>query len=345
MQGFTGHKTTVSSGASVYCQYRRSSNPEATSRPLLLLIHGYPQNHLMWKEFVKGLPDDFNVLIPDLPGTKSPSADGSSRAHSKRAWAQDIIEAARQTHDPSNQGQSLKLIAFGHNRGARLAYRMALDAPGVVVGLAVLDIVPTSFMWAKMSLEEGRHEETRKSHHWVFLASPTPLPETLISSQAEFYYTHTINSWAGATARDAQKKAGITLLDWQKDSIAPFLTKDKAAYDRIVSTCEDYRAGSTADVEDDLASGIDPARFERNKQDAGASGVETHIPVFSVPVLVLSSVHLRRRFPVDEIWRSLCVKDGLVSLQIGDDGIGHFFVNEATKETLEGTISWLNQFK
>ncbi|KAG9095527.1 hypothetical protein FS749_010297 [Ceratobasidium sp. UAMH 11750] len=349
MQGFTEHKTTVSSGASVYCQYRRSASSEAASRPLLLLIHGYPQNHLMWKEFVKELPDDFDILIPDLPGygnsTKSPSADDSNRAHSKRAWAQDIIEAARQIHDSFNQGQDLKLIAFGHDRGARLAYRMALDAPGTVVGLAVLDIVPTPFMWAKMSLAEGRHEETRKSHHWVFLASPAPLPETLISSQSEFYYTHTINSWAGTTARDAQKKAGVTLLDWQKDSIAPFLTNDKVAYDRIVSACEDYRAGSTVDVEDDLASGIDPTTFERNKQDASASGVETRIPVFSVPVLVLSSMHLRRRFPVDEIWRSLCAHDGLVSLQIGDDGVGHFFVNEATEETLQGTIPWLNRFK
>ncbi|KAG8683806.1 hypothetical protein FRC08_014056, partial [Ceratobasidium sp. 394] len=119
MQGFTEHKTTVSSGASVYCQYRRSASSEAASRPLLLLIHGYPQNHLMWKEFVKELPDDFDILIPDLPGygnsTKSPSADDSNRAHSKRAWAQDIIEAARQIHDSTNRGQDPKLIAFGHD--------------------------------------------------------------------------------------------------------------------------------------------------------------------------------------------------------------------------------------
>ncbi|KAG9127642.1 hypothetical protein FRC07_011386, partial [Ceratobasidium sp. 392] len=239
----------------------------------------------MWKEFVKGLPDDFSILIPDLPGyggsTKAPSADNSSRAHSKREWAQDIIEAARQIHDP----QDLKLIAFGHDRGARLAYRMTLDAPGIVIGLAVLDIVPTPFVWARMNLAEGRHDETRKSHHWVFLASPAPLPETLISSQSEFYYTHTINSWTGASARAAQKDANVTLLEWQKDSIAPFLTNDSDAYHRIVAACEDYRAGSTVDIEDDLASGIDPATFERNKQDSGASGLETRIPVFSVPVL------------------------------------------------------------
>jgi haloacetate dehalogenase len=189
MDGFKEHTKTVASGASVYCQYRPSSNPEASARPLLLLIHGYPQNHKMWIDFVNGLPDDFSILIPDLPGcahlssfqdciptnpahisygqsTKPPSADGSSRAHSKKAWSQDLIEAARQIHTPPNQGE-LKLIAFGHDRGARLAYRMALDAPGTVVGLAVLDIVPTPFMWARMSLAEGRHDETRKSHHWV----------------------------------------------------------------------------------------------------------------------------------------------------------------------------------
>jgi pimeloyl-ACP methyl ester carboxylesterase len=60
-----------------------------------------------------------------------------------------------------------KIIAFGHDRGARLSYRMALEAPGMVVGLAVLDIVPTPFMWSRMSLDESRHDETKKSHHWV----------------------------------------------------------------------------------------------------------------------------------------------------------------------------------
>ncbi|CUA69085.1 Fluoroacetate dehalogenase [Rhodopseudomonas palustris CGA009] [Rhizoctonia solani] len=298
----------------------------------------------MWKDFVKDLPDGFHLVAPDLPGygrsVKKPSPDGSHRSHSKKAWSQDIIETVQ--HIPALRDSSTKIVAFGHDRGARLAYRMALEAPDVVVGLAVLDIVPTPFMWSRMSLSESRPDETKKSHHWVFLASPSPLPETLISAQAEFYYTYTMKSWTGSSALAIIDKAN-TIPEWQKDSIAPFLTNDQLAYERIAAACEDYRAGSTVDIEDDLSAGIDPATFERNKQDSGIT--EARLPVFSVPVLVLSSMHLRRRFPVDEIWGSLCVRDGLTCAQIGDEGTGHFFVNEATEQTLNVSVSWLAQFK
>ncbi|KAF8760299.1 Alpha/beta hydrolase family [Rhizoctonia solani] len=244
----------------------------------------------MWNEFVKGLPDDFHLVVPDLPGygqsVKKPSSDGSHRSHSKKEWSQDIIETIQQIPTPRD---------------------------------AVLDIVPTPFMWSRMSLGESRHDETKKSHHWVFLASPAPLPETLISAQADFYYTYTIKSWTGSSALAIIDKTN-TIAGWQKDSIAPFLTNDEAAHRRITAACED-----------------------RNKQDSVIT--EPRIPVFSVPVLVLSSTHLRRRFPVDEIWGSLCARDGLTCAQVGDEGTGHFFVNEATEETLGASVPWLSQFK
>ncbi|CAE6420773.1 unnamed protein product [Rhizoctonia solani] len=346
MNDFQEFTWDTHSGASVYCRYRLSSSPEASHRPTLLLIHGYPQNHLMWKEFIKGLPDDFHVVAPDLPGygqsVKKPSPDGSHRSHSKKEWSQDILETVQHIPSLYDGNSSPKIIAFGHDRGARLAYRMALEVPNIVVGLAVLDIVPTPFMWSRMSLSESRHDETKKSHHWIFLASPAPLPETLISAQPDFYYTFTMKSWTGSSALAVIDKANA-IAEWQKDSITPFVTKDPAAYERIVAACEDYRAGSTIDIEDDLASGVDPATFERNKQDSGVT--EARIPVFSMPVLVLSSMHLRRRFPVDEIWGSLCARDGLRCAQVGDEGTGHFFVNEATEETLLVSVPWLNQFK
>ncbi|CAE6539569.1 unnamed protein product [Rhizoctonia solani] len=344
MNDFEEFTWDTRSGASVYCKYKLSSSPEATRRPVLLLIHGYPQNHLMWKDFVKGLPDEFHLVVPDLPSygrsVKKPSPDGSHRSHSKKAWSRDIIETVQ--HIPVLQDSSSKIIAFGHDRGARLAYRMALEAPDMIIGLAVLDIVPTPFMWSRMSLSESRHDETKKSHHWVFLASPSPLPETLISAQTEFYYTYTMKSWTGSSALAIINKTD-TIPEWQKDSIAPFLTNDQLAYEHIAAACEDYRAGSTVDIEDDLSAGIDPATFERNKQDSGIT--EARLPVFSMPVLVLSSMHLRRRFPVDEIWGSLCARDGLTCAQIGDEGTGHFFVNEATEQTLNVSVSWLAQFK
>ncbi|CAE6412189.1 unnamed protein product [Rhizoctonia solani] len=346
MDDFQEFTWDTRSGASVYCRYRLSSNPDAARRPILLLLHGYPQNHLMWKEFIRGLPDDFHLVVPDLPGygqsVKKPSLDGSHRSHSKKEWSQDIIETIQHIPTLRDGNSTPKIIAFGHDRGARLSYRMALEAPGTVVGLAVLDIVPTPFMWSRMSLDESRHDETKKSHHWIFLASPTPLPETLISAQADFYYTYTIKSWTGPNALATIDKTN-TITEWEKDSIAPFVTNDRAAYERIAAACEDYRAGSTVDIEDDLASGIDPATFERNKQDSVVTKIR--IPIFSVPVLVLSSMYLRRRFPVDEIWGSLCARDGLTCAQVGDEGTGHFFVNEATEETLSASLPWLSKFK
>lgn len=95
--------------------------------------------------------------------TKNPSPSGDSLAHSKKEWAKDIIEALDSVHDTKG---SAKVIPYGHDRGARLAYRLALDFPERVVGAAVLDIVPTPFVWGAMKLETD-HRETKSSWHWV----------------------------------------------------------------------------------------------------------------------------------------------------------------------------------
>jgi haloacetate dehalogenase len=95
--------------------------------------------------------------------TKEPSPSGDSLAHSKREWAKDIIEALDTTHGTASPP---KVIPYGHDRGGRLAYRLALDFPERVVGAGVLDIVPTSFVWGAMRLE-NEHRETRSSWHWV----------------------------------------------------------------------------------------------------------------------------------------------------------------------------------
>jgi haloacetate dehalogenase len=85
--------------------------------------------------------------------------------------------------------------------------------------------------------------------------------------------------------------------------------------------------------------------FDRNKQDAKSGPAEPRVPVFTMPVLALSSMHLRRRFPVDEIWGSLCTRDALTCSQVGDEDTGHFLVNEATQETLDASLPWLARFK
>jgi len=315
---FTHQITQVSSGAHISSQYRRSSHARADTLPILVLLHGYPQNNLMWKNFVEEVPPEWSIFVPDLPSygesTKAPSPSGDSLAHSKREWAKDILEALDATHGSASPP---KLIPYGHDRGARLAYRLALDFPERVVGAAVLDIVPSSFVWGAMNLE-NEHRETRNSWHWIFLSAPRPFPETLISSQAEFFFTDLFKRWIGPDAKD---------IDWVSDSIKPY-TDPSRGKDRVIGSCEDYRAGATHDVKHDLASGVDPAKPAR---------------VFQVPLLVLSSSHLRRRFPVDEIWQSLAPEGLVKSFRIGDDRSGHFLVNEAQAEVGQRTREWLKE--
>ena len=113
-------------------------------------------------------------------------------------------------------GADTRFVVAGHDRGARVAYRLARDYPGRVVGLNVQDIVPTQNVFeraspvffaptppnpfAEMSLAKNTHAETFIYYHWIFLALPSPLPETLISASPSFYFTHTINSWTGTSS-------------------------------------------------------------------------------------------------------------------------------------------------
>ncbi|KIJ23954.1 hypothetical protein M422DRAFT_237589, partial [Sphaerobolus stellatus SS14] len=256
--------TTVTSGAKIHSYFRPARNAvlptpgteqSQAQLPTILLLHGFPQNALMWKDFVHEIPDEYPVLIPDLPGygqsSKAPSPSGDSMSHSKREWGKDIIEAF------SIVAPCDGLIAVGHDRGARLAYRLALDHPTRVKAIAVLDIIPTSFVWEFMKLDNNLHRETKSSWHWVFLSSPRPFPETFIHSQASFFITQLMQRWTGSTARDRPNWN-----DWASDAINQYTDPD-LGYDRIVGSCEDYRAGSTHDIIFDLEDGLIPKRPER----------------------------------------------------------------------------------
>ncbi|KIJ43491.1 hypothetical protein M422DRAFT_208618 [Sphaerobolus stellatus SS14] len=308
--------TSVTSGAKINTYYRPAPTP---GKPTILLLHGYPQNALMWKDFVHEIPEEYPVLVADLPGyglsTKSPSPSGDSLSHSKREWAKDIVEAIDVL-----PGSPTQLIVFGHDRGGRLAYRLALDFPERVKAIGVLDMVPTPFMWGAMNLDNNLHKETRASWHWVFLSAPRPFPETFISTQASFFFTNIMRGATGPAARDRPNWS-----NWAYDSINQY-TDPELGYDRVVGSCEDYRAGATHDLVFDLEDGLNPKEPKR---------------VFKVPILALSSVFLRARLPVDEIWKSVG-KEGLVeSYQIGDEKTGHFFVNEEPEEVGRRLREWL----
>ena len=139
--------------------------------PPLLLLHGYPQTNVMWHRVAPALAQHFSLIIPDLPGygwSDAPRSDAEHAPYTKRAMASAMIEVM----------EALGHVRFrlaGHDRGGRVAYRLALDHPGRLDKLAVLDIVPTWAMWHRMDARLAN-----RAWHWMFLALPAPFPETMI---------------------------------------------------------------------------------------------------------------------------------------------------------------------
>jgi haloacetate dehalogenase len=197
------------------------------SGPPLLLLHGYPQSHVMWHRIAPRLAERFRVVAMDLRGygwSSVPASEPDGATYSKRAMARDAIAVMERL------GHARFHLA-GHDRGGRVGYRLALDHPGRIDRLAVLDIVPTYEMWAGMDAQKAM-----ATYHWLFLAQPGRLPERLISAAPMAFLDHTLASWT------AEK----TLEAFDERALAHY----RAAFnnpDRIHASCEDYRAGWHAD--------------------------------------------------------------------------------------------------
>src|SRR5579863_1876025 len=199
--------------------------------PPLLLLHGHPQSNVMWHRVATFLAPHFTLVIADLPGygwSAAPQAQSDLAPYSKRAMARAMIQVM----------EALGFDHFrlaGHDRGGRVGYRLALDHPGRLDQLAVLDIVTTSDMWRRMDARLAA-----RAWHWLFLSLPEPFPETLIGHDPKFFFDH--RAAAGAKAKE------VSIFDPRA------LAHYHAAYDdplRIHAMCEDYRAGRTGDLEDD----------------------------------------------------------------------------------------------
>lgn len=201
------------------------------SGPPLLLLHGYPQTHAMWHAVAPRLAEEFTVVAPDLRGygasSKPPGGDDHS-GYAKRTMALDQVEVMQQLGFE-------RFAVAGHDRGARVAYRMALDHPARVVKLAVLDVVPTYTMFAMA--DRGFAMAT---FHWFFLAQPYDLPEHLIGGDPDYFLQTMLTRWSGNP--DA----------FAPEAVAAYLEafRDPAT---IHATCEDYRAGATLDFAHDEA--------------------------------------------------------------------------------------------
>ncbi len=201
--------------------------------PPLLLLHGYPQTHLMWHSCAPLLAERFTVVATDLSGygdSFRPAPAGDHLPHSKRALALD------QVHAMAALGHERFAVA-GHDRGGRVAYRMALDHPRVVSALAVLDIVPTAEVWARAD-----HKLAIGYWHWGFLAQPTPLPERLIAGDPDAYFDYHLLMIGLGTDPALYPDDVMAAYRRQLDDVTA-----------VNAICEDYRAGATIDRQLDEA--------------------------------------------------------------------------------------------
>jgi haloacetate dehalogenase len=199
--------------------------------PPVLLLHGYPQTLAMWHLIAPRLTASFTVVATDLRGygdSSKPEGREEHGGYSKRAMAADQVEVMRTLGFGS-------FAVVGHDRGGRVAHRMALDHPQSVTRLAVLDIVPTRHVF-----ETADKELAMAYYHWFFLSQPYDLPERLIGADPDYYLRKKLGGWG--TGFDS------------------FASEAYAEYERcfrdprtIHASCEDYRAAATIDLEHDGA--------------------------------------------------------------------------------------------
>lgn len=203
------------------------------SGPPLLLLHGFPQCRAMWARIAPVLARNHTVVAPDLRGYGGSSGPADAAACSFRAMAGDQLALM------AGLGFDRFDVA-GHDRGGRVAHRLALDAPGAVRRLVLMDIVPTHFLLTHLSPEVARDY-----YHWFFLAQPEPFPERMIGADPDAFFEACLTGWGAAR-----------LADFDPLQLAAY----RAAWrqpDTIRGMCNDYRAALTHDLADDAA---DPDR-------------------------------------------------------------------------------------
>lgn len=266
--------------------------------PPLVLLHGFPETGAMWHRLAPDLARRFTLVIPDLRGygwsSAPPSRDGAEYA--KRAMGTDVVALM--------EGLGHARFRFaGHDRGARVGYRLALDQPGRIERLALLDVVPTVAVW------RAREADPEASPHWPWLARPAPEPEDAIRTDPDGYFEGLMARWSGAGS----------LAAFAPEALAHY----RAAWgdpSRIHAVCEDYRAGATLDVDADRAD-------------------EAEGRTIGCPMLVLASRSYLVRpggpSPAEQ-WRRLA--PGVEVVEIAG---GHFLAEEAPAATLAALEAFL----
>ncbi len=218
--GFTRQRVPATGGVSLDVAVGGTGSP-------VVLLHGFPQTHLMWRHVATDLAAEHTVICPDLRGyggSDKPADDG--QAYAKRTMAADVVAVARALgHD--------RFALAGHDRWALVAIRAGLDHPDVVTHLASLDVLPNLDTWGVL---QGL--SARVAWHLYLMAQPAGLPEQMISGAADAYFGSFLDAWAndpGAMPADVR---------------ATYLRASREAIPSIVA---DYRASADVDVEHDQA--------------------------------------------------------------------------------------------
>lgn len=271
--------------------------PLHPGRQALLLLHGFPQSHVMWRKVAPVLTSAFNVVVPDLRGygdSEKPIAGADLREYSKRALAADMIAVMR------TLGHARFHVA-GHDRGGRVAHRLAVDDPGAVHKMMLLDIAPTLAMYEQTDMDFAR-----AYWWWFFLIQPAPLPERLITAEPALFLERKIGKGPAGTA----PFGGL-----QGEAYREY-SRHVSDYRTVEAMCNDYRAAASIDLEHDLAD--------------RAAGKRIQCPVH---VLWAREGTVGRCFePVNE-WRT--VTDGAFAVTGSPLDCGHYIAEEIPDVLLE----------
>jgi haloacetate dehalogenase len=262
------------------------------SGPPLLLLHGHPQSHCMWHRVAPALAQRFTVICPDLRGygdSPKPPATPGHAPYAKREMANDAVALMQHFGH-----QKFRLA--GHDRGGRVAHRLALDHPGKVERLAVLDIIPTleHFERANMEFALGYY-------HWFWFAQPHPFPESLIDAAPDiWFHAHTARS---------PRPSDL----FHPEALADYLAAARNP-DNTRGMCEDYRAAATIDLVHD--------------RESRAAGVKVQCPML---LLWGAKGNIGKWYDAPAIWRDYCAAD--VTAAAIDSG--HYIAEESPDATLE----------
>lgn len=271
----------------------RMSVHRAGHGPPLILLHGYPQNHMAWEKVAPAFAERFDVIVPDLRGygeSDAPPDDADHHTYSKREMARDILGLM------DSCGVE-RAHVLGHDRGARVTYRLALDHPERVLRIGIVEVVPTADFWASWTAELAL-----RAYHWTFLAQPAPLPERMILANGPAYLDWTLASWT--KTGDLSVFSEAALQSYRQQAADPA---------RVAAMCADYRAGASIDRrldEDDRRCG--------RKIDAPLHFIwaETGFPALS--------------------GNPLACWNGWAATVTGDEipGVGHFAMDEAPESVV-----------